>query len=301
MRRRRRGASAGIAIIRLMAFPSFAVCCLALMAVAVAGCGGSGGVDVDRDAAERLRAELRDERFGYSLRYPRSWRGPDSPTKGQASNLSGGGRRSCFVVGVSALREWEGEDARRDHFEEIAKRGRREIESSGDIEGENAEGFTAVIPSGAGKRGLKLRSAIFASGGVGVQLGCTAPPEDFEGADEEVFLPMLATVRIRRSPAAEELQPKLLELEGVDAAGVRFGDDLASANLSIERRQAGVPAVKRAIELLAEETGRDRRVGVQATVRKEPANPVIGNYDPRTRRAFVQALPNPPQRYRLGG
>jgi hypothetical protein len=54
--------------------------------------------------------------------------------------------------------------------------------------------------------------------------------------------------------------------------------------------------VKETLRLLVSELDVGR-VGVQAF--KDPANPVIGNWDARTGRAFVQAIPNPPERYRL--
>jgi hypothetical protein len=263
-----------------------------LGALLVIGCGESE----EQKAASKLRGELRNKALGYSLRYPADWRGGKGGQDNDVRALQGSGGRECIVVPDFGLPDWSSEASRRRYYERRARERRLEVRSTGAVDGQNAEGVTAVTSARSGAKRRLVRSATFASGGVGVTLSCSAPEDAFERADREAFRPMVASVRIRRNEQAEELQPKLAQLEGVTAAGVLVADRRAQAQLRLSRREAGLPAVKETLRLLVSELDAER-VGVQAFER--PANPVIATWDARTGRAFVQAIPNPPERYRL--
>jgi hypothetical protein len=257
------------------------------------GCGDDSG---DEGAAAKLKGELRNSRLGYSLRYPADWRGGKGQQTNDVRALQGTGDRECIVAPVVGLPDWSSENGRRGYYEELARRRKIELESSGPVEGTGADGFTAVTASGSeGKRRL-VRSATVASGGVGVSLVCSAPEKAFDQADADVFRPILSTVRVRRDEQAERLQSRLVQLDGVTAAGILRTKDRAQAQLRLANRDAGLPAVKATLELLVSELDAER-VGVQGF--KDPVNPVIGSWDARTKRAFVQAIPNPPERYTL--
>ena len=258
-------------------------CCLFAL-----GCGGSG----DERAADSLKGELRNSRLGYSLRYPSEWRGAKGEQANDVRALQGPGGRECVVAPVLGLPDWSSEEGRRGYYEDLARERKLDLRSSGPVKAASGEGYTAVTVA---KRRL-VRSATVASGGVGVSVVCSAPEDAFEKADEDVFRPIVSTVKVRRDERAEKIQSRVASLDGVTAAGIVVSKDRAQAQLRLASREAGLPAVKDTLRLLVE--GLDAgRVGVQAF--KDPVNPVIGNWDARTNRAFVQAIPNPPERYAL--
>jgi hypothetical protein len=258
------------------------VCCAVFV-----GCGGSDG-----GGSPKLQGELRSSQLGYAVRYPEGWHGAKGEQGNSVGALQGPGDRECVVAPVLGLPDWSSDASRRSYYDALASRRRLKLRSSGPVKAANTEGWSAVV--GSGKR--LVRATTVASAGVGVSLSCSAPKSDFDSADGDVFRPMAESVRVRRDPAAERLQPRLAALNGVSAAGVALSKDRAQGQLRLTSREAGVPAVKEALRLLVSGLDADR-VGVQAF--EQPANPVVGNWDARTQRAFVQAVPNPPQRYRL--
>jgi hypothetical protein len=257
-----------------------------------AGCGGSD----ETSGASKLTGELRNSRLGYSVRLPEDWRGAKGTQQNDVRAIQGPGGRECIVVPVLGLPDWSTEDGRRGYYETVARERRLDVRSTDAVQGANAEGITAVTASGPKDKLRLVRSSTFASGGVGVTVSCSAPESGFEDADRDVFRPMASSVSIRRNEVAEKLQPKLTEIDGVTAAGVLLSKEGANTQMRLASREAGVPAVKRALALLVSELD-SPKVGVQAM--KDPANPVIGNWDARTQRAFVQAVPNRPERYEL--
>jgi hypothetical protein len=263
------------------------VCCLL-----VPGCGS------DETGAPKLTQELRSTRLGYSVRFPEGWRGAKAQQANDARALQGPGGPECVVAPVLGLPDWGSEKGRRGYYEELARERKLELRSSGPVEGANADGFTVVTLSGSEAKRRLVRSSTVASGGVGVSLVCSAPEDGFEKADEEVFRPILSSVRVRRDKRAEKLQSRIASLDGVTAAGIVVSKTRARAQLRLSTREAGLPAVKATLRLLVKDLDAGR-VGVQAF--KDPVNPVIGNWDARTNRAFVQATPNPPERYTLEG
>ena len=265
-------------------------CCsfLLLCACGLAGCGSEG--------AAGFKGELRNSSLGYSVRFPEDWRGAKRPQENDVRALQGPGGRECLVVPVLGLPDWSSDRRRRSYYERVAKERELDVRSTEAVDGENARGVTTVTVSGTGDDRRLVRSTTFASGGVGVTLSCSAPEAEFDSADSEAFAPMASTVKLRRSPAAEKLQPRLAGLTGVDAAGVTITDERAQARLRLVSRDAGVPAVKEALRMLVAELDAPR-ISVQAL--KDPANPVIANWDARTGQAFLQAIPNPPERYQL--
>jgi hypothetical protein len=264
------------------------VCCLLVL-----GCGSD-----DKGAASKLTGELRSTRLGYSVRFPEGWRGAKGEQANDVRALQGPGGRECVVAPVLGLPDWSSEKGRRGYYEELVRERKLELRSSGPVEGTNAEGFTVVTVSGSGAKRRLVRSATVASGGVGVSLVCSAFPDGFEQADEKAFRPIVSSVKVRRGQQAEKLQSRIASLDGVTAAGIVVFKTRARAQLRLSSRKAGLPAVKATLRLLVKHL-EARRVGVQAF--KDPVNPVIGNWDARTERAFVQAMPNPPERYTLEG
>jgi hypothetical protein len=243
---------------------------------------------------EKLPRVARDAVFAYSLRYPDGWRTSSEPTRGSPRALTGRRRVRCLATGTSRLPDWGSEEARLRFYREQARKRRFRSDSIEALKGANSEGVTAVLDGGP----LIGRSSTFGSGGVGVTVFCSAPAGEFERLDEDVFRPMAESVRVRRDERAEAVQPELAALEGVEAAGVLLRRGTVRAELVVARRSVGVEAVKEALRLLVSELP-GRRVGVTAVTEKDPVNPVVGNYDPRTGGAFVQAIPNPPERFRL--
>ena len=259
------------------------VCCLLVL-----GCGS------DDTAAPKLTRELRSTRLGYSVRLPDGWRGAKGEYANDVRALQGPGGRECVVAPVLGLPDWSSEKGRRGYYEELARERKLELRSSGPV----ADGFTGVTLSGSGAKRRLVRSSTVASGGVGVSLVCSAPEGGFEKADEEVFRPILSSVTVRRDQRAEKLQSRVASLDGVTAAGIVVSRTRAQAQLRVSSREDGLPAVKETLRLLVKHLDAGR-VGVEAF--KDPVNPVIGNWDARTNRAFVQATPNPPERYTLEG
>jgi hypothetical protein len=255
------------------------------------GCGSD-----DEGAASKLTGELRSSRLGYSVRFPEGWRGAKGKQADDVRALQGPAGRECVVAPVLGLPDWSSEKGRKRYYEELARERKLELRSSGPVEGANAGGFTVVTASGSGANRRLVRSATVASGGVGVSLVCSAPEDGFDQADREVFRPVLSSVRVRRDEQAEELQSRVASLDGVTAAGIIASKARAQAQLRLSSREAGVPAVKETLRLLVKDL-EAAKVGVQAF--KDPVNPVSGSWDARTKRAFVQATPNPPERYTL--
>ena len=251
------------------------------------GCGSN-----DEGASPKLQGELRNSRLGYSVRFPDGWRAVKGEQANGARALQGPGGRECVVGPVVGLPDWSSEAGRRSYYEHLARERKLDLRSGGPAKAASGEGYTTVTAA----TGRLVRSTTVASGGVGVSLICSAPEDAFEKADEEVFRPMVSSVKVPRDERADELQSRVVSLNGVTAAGIVLSGDRAQAQLRLARRDAGLPAVKQALRLLVEGGGADR---VRVHAFKDPVNPVIGNWDVRTGRAFVQAIPNPPERYTL--
>lgn len=255
----------------------------------LAACGSDEG-------SSGFEGELRNDRLGYSLRYPGDWKGSKGVQQNDVRALQGPDGRECLVVPVLGLPDWSSERSRRAYYDKIAEQRELDVRETDSIDGANAEGITTVTKTDARDDSRLVRSTTFADGGVGVTISCSAPEDEFAAADREAFEPMAESVKLRINPRAEKLQARLAGLPDVEAAGITISGDRARAQMRVATREAGLPAVKQALTLLVGELDAGR-IGVQAL--KDPANPVIGNWDARTERAFVQALPDPPQRYEL--
>ena len=270
----------------------------ALVAVGlVVGCGGSGDDSKDRGrkadrAGPTVANRVRDSALGYSLLLPRGWSAPKVPP-GQAVPLAGGGA-GCAVGPAGLLPDVSGPRlltfARNTARRRAAAGAKIEVEG---IRGDNAPGALVRIS----RSGQQARSALFASAGGGVAVTCRVRDAGAAELDQGLSL-LLSSVRLDRDRALERAQPRVVAIQGVQAATLRRSGSRVEARISLKGFRSAPDRLRSVVGVLARAVPRTD-IGVNATNRDDPRKIAFARFLGGTGAGTIQVPPAPPRRFTL--
>ena len=256
-----------------------------LCSCVVAGCGGGGdGGSSTTEKAWFATSTKRysDDVLGTTVDYPVSWR-----QRGGLSSalvLSGPSKASCHLT------ESPGSPPTTSAAErEAVLRKRLEPEKHPgfrfDFRAEQGANVTGTGAHVTAPGGLEEHEALFTSAGLAVSVDCEAPGRAFAQIDHDAFAPIIASVRLRRDPAAEKLHAELGRIPKLTdpAVNIRKADTRVLGTIA---DSGDAEAVARTVMRATLRARPDAPVEISL---QGPADelPTFARFDPATKRGAI--------------